>query len=172
MTVREKWGLAFVRQARSDWRVYQLLSEASVPACHVLHYLQMACEKVAKAYRIRDLSSPIDELTRHHVGFTRFVSAFLRSPMMCRAFENQTARHRTLMQEMNQLARLIEGLAPAVDREARPENSEYPWVAGDDVIAPCDYGYPNFSLLTEPRGRGLLKLIGRMMDDFEQGQIH
>ena len=43
---------AYLRQARSDFGVFQLLLEQDrdmVPACHPLHYLQMSTEKLAKA---------------------------------------------------------------------------------------------------------------------------
>src|SRR5882724_6463098 len=52
---RRAFAQAFIAQARSDWLVYRVLTEsAEVPLCHRLHYLQMACEKLAKAYRLRD----------------------------------------------------------------------------------------------------------------------
>ncbi len=52
---RDAWASAFAAQSRSDWQVYTLLAaEPSIPACHQLHYLQMACEKIAKAYRCLD----------------------------------------------------------------------------------------------------------------------
>lgn len=171
MSSREAWAAAFVKQARSDWDVYQRLAAAGEADCHTLHYLQMACEKVAKAYRIRDLDADVEELTQHHVGFARFVRAFLLSPAMRPDFENQAARLQSVMRGMHTLAREIERLAPAVDREARPDNSEYPWLAGDEVIAPCDYDFPNLSLLTAARGRALLKLVRRAMDEFEQVHI-
>jgi hypothetical protein len=35
-------------QSRSDWQVYdRLAADPSIPPCHQLHYLQMACEKIA-----------------------------------------------------------------------------------------------------------------------------
>jgi hypothetical protein len=52
---------AFYRQAWSDWQAYKLLAEADgLPRCHALHYLQMACEKLAKAYRLRDTAGDVD----------------------------------------------------------------------------------------------------------------
>lgn len=54
---REEWARAFLRQASSDLAVYDLLErqpQQEFPRCHSLHYLQMACEKVAKAYRTRE----------------------------------------------------------------------------------------------------------------------
>jgi hypothetical protein len=92
MPDRDAWAAAFAKQARSDWGVYERLSAANVSPCHTLHSLQMACEKIAKAYRIRDLPADIDDLTQHHVGFARFVRAFLLSPALRADFENQAAR--------------------------------------------------------------------------------
>ncbi len=76
---RRAFADAFAAQGRSDWRVYQYLAPLqapSFPACHALHYLQMATEKIAKAYRIRDTVADVDELVRHHTGFEEFVNAF------------------------------------------------------------------------------------------------
>lgn len=171
MPSREVWAAAFAKQARSDWAVYQRLTAAGEADCHSLHYLQMACEKIAKAYRIRDLDADIDELMRHHVGFARFVRAFLLSPALRQDFQGQAARLQAIVADASKLAREIERLAPAVDREGRLDNAEYPWPAGDDVIVPCDYDFPNLSLLTAARGRALLKLIRRAMEDFGQLRI-
>ena len=47
---------AFIRQARSDYSVFERLraeSRSDVPECHVLHYFQMATEKLAKAVLAR-----------------------------------------------------------------------------------------------------------------------
>ena len=48
---RTDWALAYARQGHSDFAIYQLLALRGVAVCHPLHYLQMACEKIAKAYR-------------------------------------------------------------------------------------------------------------------------
>jgi hypothetical protein len=43
------WAEAFLKQACSDYVILKSLNEqADVPECHRLHYLQMACEKLAK----------------------------------------------------------------------------------------------------------------------------
>jgi hypothetical protein len=44
------WSDAFLTQARSDWQVFEHLYDSDFPECHALHYLQMATEKLAKAY--------------------------------------------------------------------------------------------------------------------------
>ena len=41
---RRSFAEAFIEQARSDWRVFELLSDQSnIDPCHRHHYLQMAC---------------------------------------------------------------------------------------------------------------------------------
>jgi len=44
------WSEAFLAQAKSDWQIYEHLEKTSFSKCHALHYLQMATEKLAKAY--------------------------------------------------------------------------------------------------------------------------
>ena len=81
---RRAFAEAFIAQARSDWRVYRILAERDeVPSCHRLHYLQMVCEKLAKAYRLRDTKSPIDELVSKHSGFSKFVGPFAARMSNC-----------------------------------------------------------------------------------------
>ena len=170
-TIRQSWAAAFARQARSDWELHHRLATAGEADCHALHYLQMACEKIAKAYRIRDLTVDVDELTQHHIGFESFVSAFLLSPAFKEEYKHKSAQFRRTKTEMRRLAREVECLSPAVRREQRPDNSEYPWAAGTVVVAPCDYGFPNLSLLTTSTGRAFLKLVRRAMDEFEDVHI-
>lgn len=68
--LRNRWARAYVAQARSDWQLFERLREMeSVEMCHHLHYLQMACEKLAKAYRFRDTDAQPSSLLTHHVGF-------------------------------------------------------------------------------------------------------
>jgi hypothetical protein len=53
--LREAWAKAFLRQGNSDLETFLFLSapaSSKVPTCHRLQFLQMACEKIAKAYRI------------------------------------------------------------------------------------------------------------------------
>src|SRR5208283_5496445 len=59
------------RQAESDHSVFVHLRRAGIPECHLLHYLQMATEKLSKAYLWRSGHAP----PRTHVGFVRFLRA-------------------------------------------------------------------------------------------------
>jgi hypothetical protein len=165
---RAVWASAFAAQSRSDWQVYDLLSaELEIPSCHKLHYLQMACEKIAKAYRCRDTSANLEELLKRHVGFAKFIGSFLASPSVTEAYKGRDAQLREVSRLTRALAREIEKLAPAVDRTGSPENSEYPWETGGDVVSPCHYNYPRLSLLTSAGGRTLLKLVSKAIQEFE-----
>jgi hypothetical protein len=164
---REVWASAFAVQSQSDWQVYaRLTAEPEVPACHKLHYLQMACEKIAKAYRCRDTSASLEELLKRHVGFAKFIGSFLASPSIKEAYRGRDAQLQEVSRLTRALAREIEKLAPAVDRAGSPENAEYPWESGADIIAPCQYTYPRLSLLTSPGGRTLLKLVAKAIQEF------
>lgn len=76
------------------------------------------------------------------------------------------------MKIARKLAREIEKLAPAVDREISPANAEYPWLDDGRVIVPCEFAYPNLTLLRERGGRTFLRLLESAIADFEQIRIH
>src|SRR2546428_5806906 len=46
------WREAFLLQARSDYALFVRLGRMDVAACHRVHYFQMVCEKLAKAWLI------------------------------------------------------------------------------------------------------------------------
>ncbi len=164
---RRAFAAAFIAQARSDWRVHRLLAETrGVVACHGLHYLQMVCEKLAKAYRLRDTRSPVDELVAKHTGFAKFVGPFF-AVVLKDEYRGKDAQLRGLITRARALAREIEKLAPAIDRAAAPENAEYPWERDEQVIAPCLYAFPSRELLRQAGGRAFLNLIERALTDFE-----
>jgi hypothetical protein len=119
----------------------------------------MACEKLAKAYRLQSTAAELDGLLERHVGFVRFVRSYLRSNEMKVRYHGRHAQLLELCKLCTQIAGEIEKLAPAVDRSARPENAEYPWPDGDRVVVPADYTYPNLTLLQAPGGRAFLRMI-------------
>jgi hypothetical protein len=94
---RSRYAVAFYRQAQSDWDVYLRLTQMlDVPRCHELHYLQMACEKLAKAYRLRDLDADIDDLATKHTGFMKFINTFLRSPRVLLEYKGKLSAHQAI----------------------------------------------------------------------------
>lgn len=131
----------------------------------------MACEKLGKAYRFRDTDTPSSSLLTQHVGFAKFFNSFLLSPRMRERFMGKLEQLRSIQRECNRMAREVEQLAPAIDRGHSPQNAEYPWFDGDRVITPCQYTYPNLSLLRTQGGRAFLKWIRLALDSFEDVQI-
>lgn len=108
---------------------------------------------------------------RRHVGFVKFVNAFLASPPIVAKFDGKEEQLTRIRQSARRIAGEIQRLAPAIDSERVPENSEYPWRRSDRVIAPCNYTFPNLSLLEKSGGRMFLNLMERAFRDFESIQI-
>lgn len=173
---RADWAAAYAKQSRSDFAIYALMSaEASgISACHRLHYLQMACEKIAKAYRFRDTSTASEDLLTSHVAFSKFIECFLTSPAMKQRYRGKDARLRNVIRYARKYARAVEELAPAVDRENTPCNAEYPWEDEHGVVVPCEYTYPGHGFLLSPRDPAsvdFLKVVRTAIDDFESMAI-
>lgn len=162
---------AYASQSQSDFRVYQALLQSAdlleTEECHSLHYLQMACEKIAKAYRLRDTVRFSEEDLYSHVVFSGFIQTLLKSPQIKKRFRANDAKRRHLERYARSLAREIEKLAPAVDRGRTPANVEYPWIEEQAVFVPCQFSFANLSMLTEAEGREFLKLIEIAITDYE-----
>jgi len=155
---RDAFANAFYRQAASDWQAYKTLAATpDLARCHSLHYLQMACEKLAKAYRLRDTASDVDEIVSKHTGFAKFINSFLRSPALVAEYKGRDAQHQSVCADAAKFAREIE---------------KYPWQRGDHVLVPCEYDYPALSLLSAAGGRSFLKLIDRAFRDYTQIKTH
>jgi hypothetical protein len=164
---RDDWAVAYYHQAYSDWTIFREFSGRSdVPRAQALHYLQMATEKLAKAYRLRDTNTDLETLLTSHVGFPAFLNVYMRSPKILDEYAGKFAKWKAVNRYCQALARHVEMLAPAVNREVYPENAEYPWEAGERIIVPIFYDFPNLSFLQQPQGRNFLNLIERAFRDF------
>jgi hypothetical protein len=158
------WQQAFAAQAQSDFFVYRTLNALPkgkrVDKCHPLHYLQMVCEKLTKAY-LCSTGSPAEQLQHSHRYIAKNLSIVARQVFFESSAKPSSARF--ALKQIKLLAREIELLAPSVDDDARrPENVEYPWMdQSGRIVIPADYDFPNLSLLTAPAGRTLLKLNDR-----------
>lgn len=152
------WHIAFARQAHSDLAARDaLLSIRSLPACHQLHYLQMACEKLAKAHLIAGGADPL-ALQRSHAYVAKQLPIIARH-FLARQTQNRPKRT-WIIAAISRLARQIELLAPAVDEAGRsPANCEYPWQLADGrIVAPADHTF-ELSLLYAKAGTTLLKIM-------------
>ena len=164
---RNEWARAFARQSASDFEIFQHLTAQPIfPSCHPLHYLQMACEKLAKAYRCRDESMPIADVQSSHIAFSKVVERIVMSPELRSRYIGKDAQLKEIKRYSRLFARDVERLAPAVDRDAAPQNAEYPWQDALRIIAPCDYSFQLLGQLNTPEGRNFLKLVTTSIKDF------
>ena len=155
----DQWRVAYAKQALADLRTHiLLLDHPELPECQQLHFLQMACEKLCKAYLCGQGVDP-ETLRSSHA----YISGQL--PIIARQRFAQEARkvrteHTWLIKAIRALARKIELLAPAVsDGGRQPANCEYPWAGpGDTIHVPAEYNF-RLNLLHEKGGRYLLKVL-------------
>jgi len=160
--MREKYARAFAIQGASDFRLYQnvLCKSDEVETCHKLHYLQMACEKIAKAYMCKDENIAISKIITSHVAFSRFIEGYMRSPLISELYNEKINVLSGRIKQFKSLAREIELLAPAVDQQNNPHNSEYPWKSGNDIIIPCEYSFSQLRILSPtPATNDFLRII-------------
>ena len=158
------WCLAFARQAQADFRMYQTLEgQPSVEGCHRLQFLQMACEKLVKAFLCNAGGDPAS-LQSSHAYVRNHLPTVLRQEA---AFVNFTGKKaREVLHRARHLAQEIDVLAPAVKRGGqRPDNCEYPWEdnAGN-LHSPMDWSFYPAQLVVMPSGPTIVKLIESAID--------
>jgi hypothetical protein len=158
------WASAYARQAKSDLQAReQLLINERIPACHQLHFLQMAAEKLCKAH-LSAQGQPQEVLETSH--------AFIAGPLPVIARQiiardaGKLPRLTWVLGAIRKLARQIELLHPQVnDAGCVPSNCVYPWVKADgEVVAPADHPFA-LSLLHEKAGITLLKIMSAATDE-------
>ncbi len=147
------------QQAESDLQVFDLLRRTGQAECHQLHYLQMASEKIAKAYFWRQGKAPRKE----HAGFVQFLRFLGHIQMDSRdrvALLFTFSRFGDFQDWLRSLAPLaydLEHLQPQLANEG--PNCEYPWPHSNPRWNPVGYAFPIWPLLIEQKGRDLVRLI-------------
>jgi hypothetical protein len=154
------WVKAYARQADKDfvaWELYEKHPEAVAAECHKLHFLQMACEKLCKAHLIQRGTPPRD-LQGSHGYIANPLRIVIREQM--RRMRRNLDGTQGVLTQIRLLANEIELLNPATRRDGqRPDNCEYPWEAGDDVISPRNWSFTPSRLCNAQAGRTFLKLL-------------
>jgi len=151
------WSEACLLQARSDWQVYQTLQQQPVPECHPLHYLQMATEKLGKAFLIAGGNAPALAHTSHK-AFVRFLQVAAHNPGLQRQLRMTRRQLRAHIRALLPIADDIERLAPALAHGG--PNAEYPWEMPAGIVrTPATYSFTLGSRLRTPKGIKLLTLI-------------
>ena len=165
MPTAADWSRAFARQARADLASYQTCcTTPGVPACHRFHFLQMSCEKVAKAHLCAAGSDPAQVQASH--AYTAKVVPLLVRAQVDLLGPEQAKRLRWVADGARPLAREIELLSPSVtDGGTRPANCEYPWVdVGHRLHVPAEEPFPNLAGLDTHLGIVFLKLLRAAID--------
>jgi len=159
MSTAADWSQAFAKQASADFETWERLQrDDKVPKCHKLQFLQMACEKLAKAHLCGAGADP-REIQDSHKYFAKSFPTIAKN-LYARRGEH-LRKYDPWAKAMGHLAREIELLAPSVkDGDRRQDNCEYPWELADDKLRiPAEYTFPNLSSLTDLEGRLLLKIV-------------
>jgi hypothetical protein len=171
---------AFLRQARSDFQVFEILREqdrSEVPECHPLHYLQMATEKLAKA---AFMALGVDVGDRYsHVAFSHIPHHLCRRDVAralgwadFRAFQAFLRGAAPLFREIDELNPSVGPQQPGGAPQEGP-NVEYPWRARDAAgeitwFAPTEH---RFGLLDRLRhssdGARQLQFVRLLLERFE-----
>lgn len=157
-----EWSRAFASPPRADLSSYAVCCiTPAVPPSHRFHFLQIACEKLAKAFLCGSGSDPA-AIQASHAYTAKVLPVPLRQEVatLGPAGERRLA---WLVDAARPLLREIELLSPAVDDGgSRPANCEYPWVDAAGILrGPAAEAYPNLSSLYSPMGRELLRTLER-----------
>jgi hypothetical protein len=150
----QDWASAYAKQALSDLDAREKLESAGAHKCHRLHFLQMAAEKLCKAYLTT--SNGHNKVRKTHAYVERNL------PLIARNFYRAANNGRIPaweISEIRRIARQVEVLAPACDDGGtRQDNSEYPWEDSQgNVRVPSEYNFPNLD--DGPTNKAIVKLI-------------
>ena len=159
------------RQSQSDLALFNQLRGPNVGAheCHLLHYLQMATEKLSKAYLWRSGHPP----PKSHTGFVRFLKALLDRPSteLDRIALTLGYKHRNdldiWVRNVRPLAYALQNIAPA--EALNGQNPEYPWPHDAPTHCPADHSFPLWNELSNTgQGRKLVNFIAKAIQHFDQ----
>ncbi len=156
------------KQAQSDHALFVQLRRAGVHECHLLHYLQMATEKLSKAYLWRSGHAP----PRAHAGFVRFLRALLdrRAELDRIATVLGFQRQRDMdhwVRNIISLAYSLQNIAPA--QAGNGPNPEYPWPHESPAECPARHTFTLWGQLADTgQGRKLMGVIERAIARFDE----
>jgi hypothetical protein len=151
----------FCAQARTDFVVFGLLrTQPNLPACHALHYLQMATELLGKAHAWKH--GPRANTHRAFVSFLRSLSTN-RTAQKQLGYKDRIESWQHLIRKSVALAERTENLAPALALDG--PNPEYPWPRNAPQVAPVEHTFGIWQDLEETAaGRQFLTLISRLFE--------
>lgn len=156
------------QQAQSDLDLFLKLRQIGAHECHRLQYLQMATEKLSKAYLWRSGKAP----PKSHTGFVRFLKALVdRSPADLSRIAKSLgfSRPQDLEKWVSNIQPLAYGLQNIAPAEAgNGPNPEYPWPHEAPVNYPAGHAFALWNqLLNTGQGRKLIEIINRAIVTFD-----
>lgn len=159
MSACDQWRIAYAKQGLADLNAREhLLALPGVPECQSLHFLQMACEKICKAYLCGQGVNP-ETLRCSHAYISGPLPIIARQQFL-RLGGNGGKYPQEVVPALRKLAKKIELLAPAVNPGGSvPANCEYPWKGPSGAVhAPCEHNF-QLDMLHDKAGRYLLKAL-------------
>ena len=130
------------KQARSDHALFVQLRGAGVHECHLLHYLQMATEKVSKAYFWRSGHAP----PKSHTGTVLFLKALLdrRPDELDRVARVLEAIREALFPAPKGRQRVALGVSPGIgvaprSAPVKPRRDDISRFEGGIYVAPSEF---------------------------------
>jgi len=160
------WRVAYAKQARSDLQTREAILQHTprLPSCQDLHYLQMCCEKICKAYLCWRGSDP-KQLQSSHAYITNVLPQIVRHHLSRQSRQVQQNAG-WVLPAIRRLARQIELLAPSIDSDGSiPSNCEYPWEdSNGKVHVPAEHNF-GLDLLHAPAGVFLLKTLQVVVEE-------
>src|SRR4051794_25592722 len=113
MATTDEWSVGYARQAAADYETFECVQGQPIPECHKLQFLQMASEKLVKAYLCGVGAQP-QQLKCSHAYISANLPRILRQQAVYLNFSGGKAR--IALEAAKTLAREIQLLAPAVRR--------------------------------------------------------
>lgn len=147
------------RQANADWDAFEILRRNGAATCHQLHYLQMASEKIAKAYLLK-----ASGLKRSHAGLGKLLRFVAQTADGATRHKIATVFGFKRVDDFDRWVRIarpladeLERLAPALANDG--PNPEYPWPHDSPMEAPVSYVFPVWNRLIASEGRRLIHFV-------------
>lgn len=134
------WQQAFLTQAKDDYEMFVHLNEISSAECQQLHFLQMATEKLAKAFLCGLDNAPPKT---SHDALTKFLRVIKGRPEIRKklGYAKNHVAFASYIDSLLPIAGQIENLAPE-GGNLRKINPEYPWESHTgEIVAPVDFKY-------------------------------
>lgn len=156
-------------QARSDIEIFRLLQKHNAAQCHLLHYLQMGTEKLAKAYLWRSGKIPPKKTHSGFVNFLKFLGQIQerhRDRVAAVFSFYRFSDFQKWIRTVSPLAYELQRLAPDLANDG--PNPEYPWPHHQPMFSPATHQFPLARKLMTGQGRDLTRVIHIAVDRFPE----